>query len=247
MKTDRPIRSAHRAFTLIELLVAVAIFAIILVAINTVFYAALRLRNRTTANLDRTLPLNRALSVMRRDLANVMPPGGPLAGGFIIGAIGSGGINGVSIGGNTGTVGSQSGSLECYTTTGTLSDAAPWGEVQQVTYQLLPPQNPNEAIGKDLVRTVTRNLLATSTQIPVQQILLRDVDQIQFAGYDGTQWRDSWDTTTTDTNLPQAVRVLIQLATTNHVSLANQQPLELLVLLDAQSPTNQATTNVDQE
>src|SRR5215472_15632853 len=68
------------AFTLIELLLAITIFSIVLIAMNTVFYAALRLRNNTAEALDEALPLQRAVAVIQRDLANIVPPGGILSG-----------------------------------------------------------------------------------------------------------------------------------------------------------------------
>ena len=47
----------QRAFTLLELLIAVVAFAIVLAAINGVFYSALKLRNRSAASLEKSLPL----------------------------------------------------------------------------------------------------------------------------------------------------------------------------------------------
>ena len=64
----------------------------------------------------------------------------------------------------------------------------------------------------DLVRCVNRNLLATTTQTPEIQSLMGNVQTLQFDCYDGTQWRNTWDTSAGDTNLPVAVRVRIQLA-----------------------------------
>jgi hypothetical protein len=89
--------------------------------------------------------------------------------------------------------------------------------------------------GKDLIRSVTRNLLATINPSPQDQRLLGGVESIQFLCYDGLQWRDYWDTTIMDTNLPVAVRVRIQLAQGNGGSAA--QPIELVVPIDAQPRT----------
>ena len=51
------------AFTLLELLIAVSVFAIVLAAINGVFYSAIRLRNRAVELVDRTLPVEQALTI----------------------------------------------------------------------------------------------------------------------------------------------------------------------------------------
>src|SRR5688572_32082313 len=61
-------------FTLIELLLGVAIFAIVLMAINTVFYSGLRLERATTRALDERVGLNQAMAILRRDLLGAVPP-----------------------------------------------------------------------------------------------------------------------------------------------------------------------------
>src|SRR6476620_2299644 len=65
----------NRAFTLLEILIAVSIFAIVLAAINAVFYAAVRLRNHTVAMIDKSVPIELALATIRRDLLSIVPPG----------------------------------------------------------------------------------------------------------------------------------------------------------------------------
>ena len=91
----------------------------------------------------------------------------------------------------------------------------------------------------ELVRCVNRNLLSTTTATPEIQSLLGKVQTLQFDCYDGTQWRDTWDTSAGDTNLPVAVRIRIQLAAKQGETIANQQPLEMLVPLTSQTRTNQ--------
>jgi type II secretion system protein J len=233
------------AFTLIELILALGIFAIVMVAINTAFFAALRLRQRSSEALEQALPLDHALTTLRRDLINAVPPGGVLAGDFRSGSLAGGTgstsskstVNNSSANRGLGTA--QYGGLDFFTTTGTLSDDAPWGDIQEVNYQLQEPADRLHTYGRDLVRTTTRNLLATSSQAADVQRLLGNIETLDFSFYDGTQWRDSWDTSAGDTNLPYAVRVNLRLASTNGPSPANAQPLELLVLLTSQSVTNQ--------
>src|SRR5258706_2956762 len=67
-------------FTLLEVLIATVAFAIVLAAINAVFYGALRLRNQTVGTLDEAATLQHALAMIYRDLANVVVPGGTLSG-----------------------------------------------------------------------------------------------------------------------------------------------------------------------
>ena len=72
------------------------------------------------------------------------------------------------------------------------------------------------------------------------------VQGLVFLYYDGTQWRDSWDSTTADqttglTNtLPRAIKVQIQIASaTGGPSLSQATPMELVVPLFVQARTNQ--------
>ena len=80
MNASLPTQRRRRAFTLLEVLIAVVIFAIVLAAINAVFYGALRLRNKATEALKNALPMQQALATIKRDLANIVVPGGMLSG-----------------------------------------------------------------------------------------------------------------------------------------------------------------------
>src|SRR4029078_12040736 len=80
--SHRPGRAGQNvsAFTLLEILVAVSIFSVVLVAINTVFYAALRLRNKTTEAIEELIPTEHAIAIMKRDFMATLPPAGSLSG-----------------------------------------------------------------------------------------------------------------------------------------------------------------------
>ena len=186
------------------MLLAVAICAIVLVAINGVFATAVHLRDKTSQVVEEALPVNRALDILRRDLKGAVGPGGYPGRGLQVRGPGHGRQMGLS--GEAGSAG-----LDFCTSTGAISDKAPWGDIQEVFYELKAPTDRNQA-GMDLVRCVNRNLLATTTQTPEIQWLMGKVQTLQFDCYDGTQWRNTWDTSAGDTNLPVAVRVRIQLA-----------------------------------
>src|SRR5439155_11519775 len=100
----------------------------------------------------------------------------------------------------------QSLGLQFYASTSAINDASPWADVQQVTYELRDPAPRSRTGGKDLIRTVARNLLSTSGPDTDERWLLGSVQALDFACYDGATWRD-WNTTLGDTNLPAAVRV----------------------------------------
>ena len=222
-----------RAFTLIEMLLAVAICAIVLVAINGVFATAVRLRDKTSETIEDALPVNQALDIMHRDLKGTVGPGGVLAGDFKCGAQAMGATMGLS--GEAGSAG-----LDFFTSTSVISDRSPWGDLQEVFYELKAPTDRNQA-GMDLVRCLDRNLLATTTQTPEIQRLMGNVQTLQFDCYDGTQWQTTWDTSAGNTNLPVAVRIRIQLVPKQGEAAGNLQPLETIVPLVTQTRTNLTT------
>lgn len=217
-------------FTLIEMLLAVAIFGIVLLAINGVFYSALHLERTTNRALDERLPLNQALAILRRDLQGAVPPN---SNGVFLCDFKSGAARG-----GLGLSGASS-TLEFCTTTGVINDDVPWGETQRVSYQLVEATDRTTTKGRDLVRVITRNLLPTLAEEADEQWLMSNIESMEFLNYTGTDWRDSWDTTMGDTGLPQAVRVRIQLAASNPGSAFKREPLELLVPLTTQARTNQ--------
>ncbi len=220
--------SIVNGFTLIEMILAVGVAAIVLVAINAVLFTALHLREVTQAAVDEATPLDQALTILRRDLQCCVPPepNGVLTGDFKAGNVSSLGI-------------SLPVAVEMFTATGVLHENEPWADVQRVTYELRDPAN-RAAAGKDLIRSVTRNLLSTATPDIQDQPLMSGVESIQFSCFDGMQWLGNWDTTdmtTSDTNLPVAVRVVIQLAG-NNTDNTKRQPIQILVPIDSQSRTN---------
>jgi type II secretion system protein J len=216
-----------QAFTLIEMILAVGVAAIVLITANAVLYTALHLRDATADAVDAATPADAAVTFMRRDLQGcVAPTNGTtkiLSGGFRAG-------DGIISGGRSEPV-----QVEMYTTTGALSDSAPWGEIQRVTYGLKMPAL-GAAAGKDLYRSVTRNLLASGTPEVSDQLMLSGVENLKFSCYDGAIWQPVWDTTSAtavNTNLPLAVKVDIQMA-----GNPNLAPLEIVVPLDCVARTN---------
>lgn len=206
------------------MILAIGVAAIVLIAANAVFFTAMHLRDAATEAVNSASPVDQSLTLLRRDLqcAVTPKPDGVLSGGFRIGSVTSLGI-------------SDPVAAEIYTATGVTSDKAPWGDIQRVTYGLR--NSTSGGGGRDLYRSVSRNLLTETTPDVEDQLMIRGVDSIQFSGYDGMQWLDAWDTTDTtsvNTNLPVAVRVDIQL----YGSDRNTSPIEILVPIDSQSRTN---------
>jgi type II secretion system protein J len=220
------------AFTLLEILIAVAAFAVVLAAINTVFYSALRLRNSTSEAIEKALPMEHALGVIKRDLANLVLPGGLMSGTF-------------STTSTSNSLAGQS-SPNFYTASGVVDETSPFAEVQRVSYLLVAATN--RAGGKALIRSVSRNLLPSLQEEYEEEWLMTGVQTLTFLYHDGTQWRDSWDSTIENTStglsnsLPTAVKVQLQMLSENGTGNRNRSrelPVELVVPIVVQQRTNQ--------
>jgi len=241
---EQPFR---RAFTLLEVLIAVAAFAIVLGAINSVFYGALRLRNKTAEAFEQSLALQHTVALLRNDIANLLPPGGTLSGNLQTtpSTAGSGTASGLNVSAASMALvaaASRPGqsSPEFYSTTGAIDETSPWSQVQRISYYLTP--STNGLPGRDLIRSVTRNLLPTFQEQPVQIPVLGGVDSIYFQFHDGNQWKDTWDSATeTASRLPTAVRVQIQMAAAER-SKALPPPIELVVPVMVFGGTNSTAT-----
>jgi len=91
MKTQPAARitQSPAGFTLIEMILAMGIAAIVLITVNTVFFAALRLRDDTAQMVDEATPVAAAAGFIKRDLqCAVTPTNGTskvLSGGFRVG------------------------------------------------------------------------------------------------------------------------------------------------------------------
>lgn len=212
------------------MILAIGIAALVLIAINAVLFSALNLREATVETVDAASPVDSAVNFLKRDLqCCVTPTNGTtkvLSGDFRVGAITSTGV-------------SEPVAIEMFTATGAIADSAPWGDIQRVTYELKSPADLSSP-GRDLYRSVWRNLLTVSTPEVDDQLMLSGVDDIKFSCYDGAQWNDTWDTTSltsVNTNLPLAVRVDIQMA-----GNAAAQPIEIVVPIDSTARTNAVLT-----
>lgn len=223
-------------FTLMELLLAIAVSAVVLAAINGVFFAAMRLRNRTAEQLDASIPLQNALTILRRDLMGIQLPGGKFTGTLNSAAT----INGENET-ETGT--------DIYTNTGRIEEDLPWGDIQRVAYILRAPTNSaSRNSGRDLVRVVNRNLLPPVQDEPVEYRLLSGVELLEFSFYDGQTWRNTWNSTNETTTLPLAIKVTLTLATPQQrngatIPANRQRPVhELIVPILLGAATNATST-----
>ena len=216
------------AFTLIEMILAIGVAAIVLIAVNAVFFTSLHLRDDTSDMVDAATPLDATVSYLKRDLQCCVNPTNGAAGAVLSG--------GFRVGDNLTSSGvSDPVAVEMFTATGALSASQPWGDIQRVTYELRNPAS-TTATGKDLYRSVLRNLLSVGTVVADDQLMLSGVADVRFSCYSGGGWQDSWDTTnpsSSSTNLPSAVRVVIQMS-----GNPNAQPVQIVVPIDTVARTN---------
>lgn len=233
------IRSRHhsglRGFTLIELLLAITLSAVILAAVNAVLFGALRLRNRSSRILEDSVIRQQALSILKRDFAGMVVPGGDTN---LAGALVYGGLTGMNDPEGTG--------MQLFTSTGIVGPSAPWGDIQKIGYALRQPTNNAPALGRDLWRVITRNLLPPLNPTFEEQLILSDVEEFNLSFFDGSTWRTSWGGTNELVPLPRAVRVDLVVAESdpaerNRGMMAKRSlvPFQLIVPILLTSPTNQ--------
>lgn len=241
--------AGRRAFTLLELILAVLVFSIVLGAIHVVFFTAFKLRNKTSDAIERALPLQQTLAIIKRDLANLVPPGGTLSGALqstptISPTTGSSSGAGLGSSGMSGSL-NRGNSPQFYTAVGIVDDNAPWGDIERVAYFLAAATN--NTPGQDLYRSVTRNLLPAMQDETADQFLMSGVEAITFRYYNGTAWQDTWDSTAVDSatgltnNLPTAIKLELQLHHED-VAAGTLPPVELVVPIMVLARTNVTAT-----
>ena len=204
-------KASAAGFTLIEVLVASTISAVLVVALYGVFRGALSLRESTHERLDGTLSRAYASQTLRRDFAAMAPPSGILAGPLF--------------GERDEENAQRSDSLEFYTASAVIEAGQPWGDIQKIEYRLSEDYSSGSEEGRDFVRAVTRNLLASTIEEAPEEALLTGVESLEFSYYDGEVWEESWDSAARENQSPLAVRVRIAFVSIEGAA-RNARPLE---------------------
>lgn len=224
-------RLSYYGFTLIELLLAATVSAVLASVLYGVFANALKLRERGQEAADRNSPTIAAMEILRRDLKGVTSSPRGVFAGPILGEAGA-------------QTNSRADSLSFYTTTGSVTDNAPWGDIQQVTYCLADTQSGDASAGRDLVRQVTRNILPTSNPTePEEQRLLDGVQSLHFEYLisNGGLWVDSWDSANDTETTLSAIRAHV-----DFVANADKKPSRRSIELVSEVATKDYSTTTSQ-
>ena len=203
------------AFTLIEMLIALAVVSVVTLSL----YSSLRIGFKARRSAEEAIqPIEAAaaaMSIMERDLESALPPTGLLAGDFL----------GEDLTGETGREADYVGFHTCsgvsdveyperaYEDEIVLSlfennlPQVTGGDMQKIEFLLVKDE---EGPDFNLVRSVTKNLLAQVTPVPRDQVICRNVISFSVHYLDGTEWVDAWDSTQQNDSLPPAVEVMLE-------------------------------------
>ena len=230
-------RLTQAGFTLMEVMFATMAFALILLVMQMTCSGALGLRNRMQKRVDQQAALTLAMSIMKRDLENMIVTGGLMAEGIICTEMGSPDM--------------PDDQLEFYSTTAVVSDQFPWGDVQKVGYLLGvdPMQTVTTNLGQALMRLSLNTLpLEASEEPPVETLMLDNVRSLQFEFFDGLQWLQTWDSNVNEPAVPLAVRAMVEVFTNNPNPTGRQTRVwEILVPILTIKPPSEEEEGEEEE
>lgn len=220
MKRRLTIRSVSRRpgarFTLVELLISIVILGVMAASLVSVFGSAVRMRESTYERIENVQGEAAALALIRRDLVNMVSPGGILTG--------------VMVGETEEDADVRLDSIEFVTSTGRLTDEEPWPDLVWVAYELQETETEN-AESYDLVRLIEKNLLAAEIEDPEEIPLVSGVKSLEITYFDGESWLDSWDSSLQENELPEAVRAQIDFLLPEEEDSDDDEPAESSVVL----------------
>ena len=184
-------RSHQAGFTLVELLAAVAIFAVLAVMTQQALVVALTSETRLTLRRSDLAELQRAMTVLGRDLENAAPRGVRNRAGELLPVLGL----------------ETEGEALVFTRGGLPNPAGlPRSGFQRVRYAL-------GGSGMGIERQVWRLLDPAPRQNPEVETLIDDVQRVQFRVWTRESgWRDSWpdpENPATRSRLPEGIEAVL--------------------------------------
>ncbi len=179
-------------FTLLEVILAMAMAATLVLTLHAGMNIALRARRQTAELTTAVRTATIAMEMLSHDLESVALPGDHLAGPFLViadpGAAASLDFFAVS------------------TEPSAQPGEAPVEGIHHVMLAVRP-----DPVPPALVRRTVENLLAPIEKAPREEILCRGVRSLTFSCYDGSDWKDSWDSSVEESSVPLAVRITLEL------------------------------------
>lgn len=232
-------RGSH-GFTLLELLVALAMVAILAEALYVSLYVGFKARETGTRSMEPVRKMANTFTLLAQDFDGALPPTATsvLAGEFVgtsSSGTSSGSNSGFSLsGGSAGGTGMKANSglsasnlnsdtgglhapsadpaavvlLSFYTSSNSPLDGETGGDVRKVELSLETPEGDSHPA---VVRRIYGNLMPSKQPEPRIQVLARDVRIFSFRYYDGSLWRDDWDSKLEGDILPMAVEVTLNI------------------------------------
>jgi len=183
------------AFTLLEVLVATALIALLAGSLYASLSIAFKARRSALAAVEPSRKVDLAMQLLAEDLRSAVVPNGTLAGTFVSQEAKD-------------NHGRDSDSVMFCCTTCSPEPQEGIGDIRKVELACEPSDDGKTQI---LVRRVTTNLLSPVALDPTEEVLCRGVFGFGLRYFDGTDWLDSWDSTTENNTLPCAVEVTLQL------------------------------------
>ena len=183
------------AFTLLEMIVAMALMSVIAGSLYASLHIGFRARESAAAALEPVRMAELGIELLRKDMESALPPTGILAGEFV----GHDAKDDVGRDADTLLFHSSANVPE-------LSERA--CDIRRVELALA---SVSDGTARALIRGITTNLLATETVEPEEEVLCRAVLAFNLRYFDGSDWLDSWDSTTQSDVLPVAIEVTLEL------------------------------------
>lgn len=190
-------RHKTSGFSLLELMLALTLMGALIGSITASLGVAYKARTRTDNVLGGLIRLQSALDDIQMELESALPPGEVFAGNMYAD------LDDESPVANTPY-------LEWYTNypIELPSDTVVQGDIRKVQLALTLRDGYTNPM---LVKRTTTNLLATQTVTPTEQVLCRDVQSMSIYFYDGSDWYETWDGSTTESPLPLLIEINLKL------------------------------------
>ncbi len=199
------------AFTLLELLLAMALSLIVAATLALSLFTAFKAQTSANNAVNATREIATVGDLVQREVANALPPTPTPVGTGTVTLPGqnSSSTTGILIGPFEGLVDSVD-----FFETGPEPKATLQGDAREVSFLLVKDPQGN---GNALVKRVTTNLLAATPTPDPDEVIARNVTDLEFSYFDGTAWNDTWDSTIAQLNapintIPFAVQITIEMA-----------------------------------